>query len=268
MGRFQARDGTYLTYQQTGSGPPVILVHGSAANGRRWSPVIPMLARHFTVSALDRRGYGGSEDKVPYRIEAEFDDIISLATTLADGPVDVVAHSYGGLCALGAGGQPGPLRRLVVYEPPLPMRAGAYFQPALIATMRDALAHGDKEGAAAAFAGNFAAPGELDSLRSLVFWSSFVTYAPLILRELETVEGLRGCVEYFAKCRLPTLLLLGGNSDPDYRETAEGLRSALPSCRISVLEDQKHAAINAAPQVFADKVIGFLTSSMPIAQAN
>ena len=57
-----SRDGTRIAYRRSGEGPPLILVHGTAANHGRWSPVLPALEERFTVYAMDRRGRGGSGD--------------------------------------------------------------------------------------------------------------------------------------------------------------------------------------------------------------
>src|SRR5262249_23919944 len=120
MPRFRSRDGTAIAYEKRStSGPAVILVHGSASNGKRWHPILPMIADHFSVYTIDRRGYGNSEDGATYSIEAEFDDILALAETIDAGPVNIVGHSYGALCTLGAAARGGSFRRLVLYEPPL-----------------------------------------------------------------------------------------------------------------------------------------------------
>jgi len=51
--------GTPLAYWLCGNGPPLVLVHGTAADHSRWRPVLPALEERFTVYAIDRRGRGG-----------------------------------------------------------------------------------------------------------------------------------------------------------------------------------------------------------------
>jgi pimeloyl-ACP methyl ester carboxylesterase len=238
------------------------LVHGSATDGRRWLPVLPLFEKRFTTCVLDRRGHGESEDATSYCIEAEFDDIASLTAAVDHSPVDVVAHSYGGLCALGAACRGAPMRRLVLYEPPLPMESGSYFRPDLSRTMREATARNDNEAAYEAFAADALAlsPDEIDAMRRLTTWTALVGHAALILRELENVERLIGRPALFRHCSAPTLLLVGGDSPPQYRATAEALSVVLPSSRIVTLPNQGHGAITTAPELFADEVIGFLTA--------
>src|ERR671913_1412042 len=52
-------DNTPIAYWRSGEGPPLVLVHGTAADHSRWKPVLPALEQHFTVYAVDRRGRGG-----------------------------------------------------------------------------------------------------------------------------------------------------------------------------------------------------------------
>jgi pimeloyl-ACP methyl ester carboxylesterase len=238
-------------------------VHGSATDGGRWLPILPFFETRFTACVLDRRGHGESGDAAKYCIEAEFDDIASLSAAIDSGrPVDVVAHSYGALCALGAACRGATIRRLVLYEPPLPLQPGSYFRPGLSRTMRKAVARNDKEAAFVAFAADALAwsPDEIDAMRRLSTWTALVDHAALILRELESVERLIGRPALFRECRAPTLFLVGGDSPPRYRTTAEALSAVLPLSRIATLPNQGHVAISTAPQLFADEVIDFLTA--------
>jgi pimeloyl-ACP methyl ester carboxylesterase len=42
-------DGTSIAFERSGSGPPLVLVHGTTADHTRWEPVRPAFAEHFTV---------------------------------------------------------------------------------------------------------------------------------------------------------------------------------------------------------------------------
>ena len=54
-------EGATLHYLTAGSGTPLILLHGYAETSRMWRPIIPALARRFTVIAPDLPGIGDSE---------------------------------------------------------------------------------------------------------------------------------------------------------------------------------------------------------------
>ncbi len=114
-----SRDGTPIAVFASGDGPPLILVHGTAADHTTFRVLGPLLAKERTVHAIDRRGRGASGDTPPYDIEREFEDVVAVAETLAaelGGAVDVFGHSYGGRCALGAATRTDAIGRVVSYE--------------------------------------------------------------------------------------------------------------------------------------------------------
>src|SRR5690242_16096051 len=65
----RTNEGVSLACRGGGAGPPLLLVHGTATDSSQWQPVRPILESHFTVHAVDRRGYGLSGDGPGYRIE-------------------------------------------------------------------------------------------------------------------------------------------------------------------------------------------------------
>ena len=100
-GNVTSKDGTPLAYWRCGEGPPLVLVHGTAADHSRWGPVLPAFEERFTVYAVDRRGRGGSGDSDEYAVEREFEDVAAVVDSLGE-PVNLLGHSYGALCALEA----------------------------------------------------------------------------------------------------------------------------------------------------------------------
>ena len=49
-----------LAYTRSGAGAPLVLLHGIGLDRRSWDPVVPALARHFDVIAVDLPGFGDS----------------------------------------------------------------------------------------------------------------------------------------------------------------------------------------------------------------
>ena len=49
-----------LEHTRTGSGPPIVLMHGIGLDRRIWDPVVPLLAREHEVVAVDLPGFGES----------------------------------------------------------------------------------------------------------------------------------------------------------------------------------------------------------------
>src|SRR5215471_15073186 len=56
---------TTLAFTRSGSGAPLVLLHGIGLTRHSWDPVIPALAGHFDVIAVDLPGFGDSEPMPP-----------------------------------------------------------------------------------------------------------------------------------------------------------------------------------------------------------
>jgi pimeloyl-ACP methyl ester carboxylesterase len=103
--------------RRTGSGPPVVLVHGSIQNSVTWVRQLP-LAREFTLVLPDRPGYPpnpplSSNDSIDF--EQQADEMAGLL----DGGAHVAGFSYGGVIALlAAARRPDAVWSLTVIEPP------------------------------------------------------------------------------------------------------------------------------------------------------
>ena len=58
---FADSDGVKIHYVTMGKGPLVILIHGFPDYWYTWRKQMPALAKHFTVVAIDQRGYNKSD---------------------------------------------------------------------------------------------------------------------------------------------------------------------------------------------------------------
>src|SRR4051812_448273 len=137
--------GTPVAYWRYGKGPPLVLVHGTAADHSRWNPVLPALEERFTVYAVDRRGRGGSGDADDYAVEREFEDVAAVVDSLGE-PVNLLGHSYGGLLALEATLLTRNVQRLVLYDPGIEVAGAEIYPREVIERMEAMLAVGNPGG--------------------------------------------------------------------------------------------------------------------------
>jgi pimeloyl-ACP methyl ester carboxylesterase len=109
MPTFATFDGIRLTYDDQGDGPPVLLIHGFAADtARNWDRpgvTAALLGAGRRVIALDARGHGRSDkphDPQAYADRAMVRDVQALLDHLGLAEVDAVGYSMGALVTLGA----------------------------------------------------------------------------------------------------------------------------------------------------------------------
>lgn len=254
---FTSRDGTHVACHVTGRGDPLVLVHGTTADHARWMPLVSSLEQRFTVYALDRRGRGASGEAAAYALEREVEDVVSVVDGIGR-PVDLLGHSYGALLSLEAAARTAQLRRLVLYEPPIPT-ATPLVAPSLIDRLDALVASGEREQAVATFMaeGPRVPAHELAIMKSLPAWAARVAAAHTIPRELRASLEYRFEASRFAGVRVPTLLLLGGASPPPFRAALELVLAAIRHAELVVLPSQQHAAMDTAPDLFLRELLGF-----------
>lgn len=80
-----------------GSGPEVLLIHGTGASTHSWRTLAPLLARRFTVVAPDLPGHGFSQSvaKRPLSLPVLAESVSAMVRALALRPMLVVGHSAG-----------------------------------------------------------------------------------------------------------------------------------------------------------------------------
>jgi pimeloyl-ACP methyl ester carboxylesterase len=119
-------DGVKLHYMIAGHGTPLILLHGYAETSRMWRPIIPALAKRFTVIAPDLPGIGDSD--VPAEgldMKSAAIRIHDLAKLLGVQKVEVVGHDIGLMVAYAYAAQfPAEVTKLVLMDAFLPGVAG------------------------------------------------------------------------------------------------------------------------------------------------
>jgi len=93
--------GLELAYERVGEGPPLVLVHGAAEDGRIWQPQLAALADEFTVVAWDEPGAGRSSGvRADFGLADYARCVAALLEALALGPAHVAGLSWGGTVAL------------------------------------------------------------------------------------------------------------------------------------------------------------------------
>ncbi|HEY9305459.1 MAG TPA: alpha/beta hydrolase [Mycobacterium sp.] len=101
------------------SGPVRLLaIHGLTGHGKRWQPLATTHLAEIAVAAPDLIGHGRSSWAAPWTIDANVAALATLLKQNAEGPVVVVAHSFGSAVALHlAAAHPDLVAALVLLDP-------------------------------------------------------------------------------------------------------------------------------------------------------
>ena len=251
-----SRDGTSIATWRSGEGPPLVLIHGAAADHHRWAPVLPALEERFSVFAIDRRGRGQSGDADDYALEREFEDVVAVVES-AGGAVNVLGHSYGGMCALEAALLTDRIRKLVLYEPPMGFLASP---PHVVDQLQALLAAGRRDELLAFFMQEVAGlpTDQVQLMRSQPAWDARLDAADTIPREERASREYVFDQGRYRDLNVPTLFLQGGDSPDPFKAAGEAVRAALPDCRVVVMPGQRHAAMDTGTDLFTAEVLSFL----------
>jgi len=90
-------DGAMVSYQVDGSGPGLVLVHGTGGNGEsNWGHLVERFAAHWTVVRPNYAGSGTTvDDGLPLSVPELAAQVIAAARAAGAAPFDLVGFSLG-----------------------------------------------------------------------------------------------------------------------------------------------------------------------------
>jgi pimeloyl-ACP methyl ester carboxylesterase len=256
-------NGLFLYYSEHGCGEPLVLLHGGFGSGEMFGPVLPALAEHRRVIAVDLQAHGRTADVGrPLRFETMAGDVAALIGHLGLVRSDVMGVSMGGVVALRTAIQhPEAVDRLVLVS--VPFRRDGWF-PEIAAAMRQFTPQHAKEMKQSAMYEPYARiaprPGDWPVLHAKMGellsgdydWAAGVAgiTAPtmLVYADADSIRPAH-MVEFFA-------LLGGGLRDAGW----DG--SGRPAGRLAILPGTTHYDIFASPALAAP-VLEFLEAPTP-----
>jgi pimeloyl-ACP methyl ester carboxylesterase len=252
-------NGIEVHYRRTGGDkPPVVLLHGLAADGACWTPLARALENNYDVVMPDARGHGRSDSPDDrYRYEALAEDVLGLIGALGlAGPV-LLGHSMGGMtAAVVASKNPRCLRGLVLADPTFltPQRQREVYASDAVEQHRRTLSRTKEDLLAELRARHPRRSPEIvehiararlqTSLRAFdVLTPPNPDYVPLI----ETLD-------------VPSLLILGDVGSVVSRETAAKLAALNPRLKVEPIAEAGHGLPYDEPERFSAAVQAFLRS--------
>ena len=99
-GKYITISNTDIYYEEYGSGLPLLLFHGGFGSIQDFQKVIPKLAKHFRVIAVDSPGHGRSEQADTLSFDLMADYYSNMIDLMNLDSVNIVGYSDGGITAL------------------------------------------------------------------------------------------------------------------------------------------------------------------------
>lgn len=251
--------GVTHAFKRTGSGDPLLLLHGAESNHSMYDDLGAFLSKHYTVIAVDQRDSGATlNSTLPYGLDDLADDVASLIPALGYGRAHVLGSSLGSAIAqVLATRHPKKLGKLILSSPfrvGMPLNQINPDAASKIAELRSKL------------------PASVHQFIAYFFPDEFVVRNPEVLRLFtannRTDEQRRRRAAIMSKqvaCDPRTIeaevLVLAGSEDrliPAAHTLS--LAKEIARCKSVLLPGIGHVGAMQAPAQLASEVIGFLRS--------
>lgn len=245
--------GTLAALARSGDGAPLVVLHGVMANARAWTDVVDALMPGRPALVPNRRGRRPSAAVATgYSLDTEVEDLAGWLATFSE-PVDLVAHSYGGLIALEAARRGAAVRSLVLYEP-----VARPFGVEALAKLVAAIERDDLDAAVEII--NVDVSGytheHVDTLRNSPVWPTLLELAEPAGAELTAIEAFPFDPATYAALAQPITLIAGELSRhrAPYGPSVDRFRHALALDEVVILDGQDHLAHVTAPLELANAI--------------
>ena len=259
-----------MRYQRSGSGPPLLLLHGLLGYSFSWRFVVPMLAQQATVYAVDMPGAGFSERPADLDccLKACAERLLRFLDVVELESCDLLGTSQGGAVAMMAAAiAPERVRRLILVNPVNPWSVRGQWRANFLSSrpitplfLRLAphltLTHGIilrrlfgdprriRPGTLEGYSAPFALPGAfINTLAVLRSWN----------RDLQQLQSTLPQINH-----IPTLMVWGSADRAVRPESAHELLKQFENCRLVMLKGVGHLPYEEVPEEFNRAVAEFL----------
>jgi pimeloyl-ACP methyl ester carboxylesterase len=253
-------NGTRLAYEVTGSGDPVVFVHGFSLDRRVWADQVAAFAARYRVITYDLRGFGQSAPAgaEPY---SSVDDLASLLDHLGIRAAHIVGLSFGGGVASSfAVAQPERTRSLVLVDAIL---SGYSWTREWAGAYGPVVRRARTEGVEAAKALWFSLPIFGPARQNPTLEARLAA----MIADFSGEQWLKGdfdrepappTIERLGDIRAPTLVIVGERDMADFLAIADRYAAGIRGARKLVLPGVGHLANLEAPTAFNAAALTFL----------
>lgn len=242
--QYLTSNGAEIAYAVTGSGDPVVLVHGGDANSEHWAFQVLALADQYQVILLDSRGHGRSPyNGEPLTYAQLADDVLALLDLLEVERAHLVGWSDGGIIGIDlALRHPERLRKVVAFGANADLSGYRTDSGDEVAIIYAFGAHNDPD-----YARLSPAPelhkAMVAALRQM--WATEPTYSAEELRSITT----------------PFLIMAGANEEAIAEAHTRYLADTIPGAELAILPNCGHFGHMQEPEAFNAAMLAFLSEA-------
>jgi 3-oxoadipate enol-lactonase len=250
-----------LAYDDAGTGPVIVFIHGFPHDRTLWSAQLAALAREARCIAPDLAGFGGSALDAEASMDAYADDVVGLLDHLGIDEAVVCGLSMGGYVALALWRRHAQRVRALVLSD---TKAGAD-DDAGRARRRELIALARTEGSAAVTdamlpgmvgkSTRARCPGLVDRVRAMGAAAS----PEALVAGLEAMMARPDSTPTLATITVPTLVVVGDEDALTPRAQAEQLRDGIAGSRLEVIAGAGHVPCMERPAAFNFVLGEFMT---------
>ncbi|MEO6981324.1 MAG: alpha/beta hydrolase [Mucilaginibacter sp.] len=242
----KSADGTEIGYYSLGSGPGLVIVHGSLRSAADYGMLGECLAETFTVHIINRRGRGNSGPQGDdYSFEREVADVTAVLKNT--GSSLLFGHSFGGTVALEVGLSGYHLQKLAVYEPAISIENSIPLNT--LPEIKQALTSQDHQ---KAFAGimNVISNGTVPenqlpdfalAMSRYPVWPYLCSLLETVPAEIIAVHNADNTHPKYSAVKTPTLFLNGSKSPPQLATQTGLLANVVPHSKTVQIEGARHS---------------------------
>jgi 3-oxoadipate enol-lactonase len=258
-----------MWHEETGSGPPVVLVHAGIADSRMWDREWRTWSDRFRVIRFDLPGYGRTPviEGPAGPVERPAAEVAELLDALGVTSAGLVGASFGGRVALELTvGRPDLVGRLLLVDSGLPgwdwsegVRSGWAKEDAAIE--RDDLDAAVEANIETWVAGPTRAVSDVDP--AVVDLVRVMQRRALELQvpfgeDVDDQPLAEDFQDRLGELRLPVLAVTGALDQPDFADVAARITSIVPGARHTVVDGAAHLPNLEQPAAFDAAALPFL----------
>lgn len=268
--------GVELHYQESGTGFPLVFIHGLTGDLGSWGEQVPVFEQSYRSITYSRRfsrpNRNDPQGSPNHSVLVDAADLARLLEVLHAEPAILVGSSFGAYTALAmAMAHPHKVRAMVLSEPPVMSWADLVeggqaireeFERTITRPARQAFEEGDDDRAAQIYAAGVLGPSGIHGIPGTARERRLSNTAAIKPLAMSNQEFVRLDPSRARELRMPILLMSGERTQPIFSCIFESARRLLSTATALRVPNAGHSIYREQPEVFNKLCLDFLADAM------